>query len=72
MDPEVAWRVEVMRAQMTARPSPIPFLRARLDVIPADGTCVSCGDAVPVAGGWPGRCAPCAEAARAVIAERHP
>ncbi len=61
-DTNVAWRVEVMRAQIPPR-GPIPFLMARLDLATpcAPGHCGSCGD--PLQEGQRYRCAPCQEAA---------
>jgi hypothetical protein len=60
LDPEVAWRATVMRAQIPLRGA-IPFLLARSDLSAAPGRCGSCGDAL--AAGQRYRCAPCQEAA---------
>jgi hypothetical protein len=59
---EVAWRVEVMRAQIPVR-GPIPFLVACLDLATpcAPARCGSCGDSLEAGRRY--RCAPCQEAA---------
>ncbi len=67
IDPEVAWRVAVMRAQMPEGSRPIPFLVARPGIIPPAGRCVSCGEPVPELAAWPGRCVACRQAAQIVV-----
>ena len=59
---EVAWRVEVMRAQIPPS-GPIPFLVAlpEAETLFLPGHCGSCGD--PLEDGRRFRCAPCQEAA---------
>ena len=60
LDPEVAWRVVVMRAQVT-NAAALPFLVARPSNDAQTGNaCVSCGDALPEAPRLgPGRCRSC-------------
>ena len=59
-DPEVAWRVEAMRAQVPPFSRIIPILQVRTDTAP--GTCLSCG--VPAADA---RCEPCIAAMHVVL-----
>ncbi|MGE5618092.1 MAG: hypothetical protein ACM3US_02410 [Sphingomonadaceae bacterium] len=65
LDPEVAWRVEIMRPQVP-RTGPIPFLVAR-DVAPQPDCCLSCGDPLPEGRHY--RCAPCQRAVEIVLNE---
>jgi hypothetical protein len=64
-DPEIQWRLEVMRPQVLAS-GPILLLVAR-DLAPAPGACLSCGDAL--AAGQTSRCRPCVEAATMALRE---
>jgi hypothetical protein len=64
-DAEVAWRITVMRPQVSAR-GPIPLLTAR-SVASTPGRCTSCGD--PIGPPCRYRCEPCIRAAWAVLRE---
>jgi hypothetical protein len=64
-DPEVQWRLEAMRLQITPTGS-IRLLVAR-DIQPAPGTCLSCGD--PLVQEPLYRCHPCLEAATLALQE---
>jgi hypothetical protein len=65
-DPEIAWRVAVMRPQVPAR-GPIPFLVARETAHSGAHVCLSCGDAL--APGRIVRCGLCVAAIEQVLNE---
>ena len=65
-DPEVGWRVTVMRSQVSLG-HPFPVLVAREGVSGTAGTCVSCGDVL--AKGQRHRCDACKHAAWLVVQE---
>ncbi len=66
LDPEVAWRIELMRPQVPRR-GPIPFLVARPEVVPQPDCCLSCGDPLPEGRRY--RCGPCQRAVEIVLDE---
>ena len=65
LSPELAWRVDAMRPQMTVTGA-IPYLRARPDELFSHDVCVSCGDPLP---DIRPRCRLCSDAANIVLGE---
>ena len=63
-NPDVEWRIAVMRQQLPPWPRPTPLLVARPERPYSPGTCISCGSPVRAV-----RCELCREAVAQVLAQ---